>query len=187
VPNPIGSLDLCDLLAALDWREYLEPYLRDHNKGTVLEYQAGIIDLRGVTEDAWMTDPGWTIARGLIFLRLPYPLLVRQLAGQGVENWPLIRELDMPIFTQHFPEQGIPQSEVFFSLGGPWPAAYFNATSHVVRMSPYLAYACQESLKSGNDPVMVRADKGLAALSIGDKDFEEWLREYRQKEAASDS
>jgi hypothetical protein len=125
-----------------------------------------------------MTDPGWTVARGLIFLRLPYPLLVRQLVGQGVDGWPLIRELDLPIFTQHTPEQGVPQSEIFFSLGGPWPGIYFNRTSHAVRMSPYLAHACQESLKLGDDPVMMRADRGLASLSVGDDDFVEWLQKH---------
>jgi hypothetical protein len=96
-----SSLDLCDALATLEWVEFLEPHLRSDSKGTVFENQAGFIDLRGVTEDEWLTDPGWTVARGLIFLRTPYPILVRQLADQGVENWPFIRELDLPIFTQH--------------------------------------------------------------------------------------
>lgn len=162
-----GGLDLCDLLAALDWREHLEHHLRMSTEGTAFEYQAGIIDLRGVTEAEWMTSPGWTVARGLIFLRLPYPLLVRQLAGQGVDGWPLIRELDLPIFTQHAPQQRLPQSEVFFSLGGPWPAVYFGAVSDAVQLSPYLVYACRESLKEGPDPVMVRFEKPLASFPLG--------------------
>ncbi|HET7230226.1 MAG TPA: hypothetical protein VFJ16_09500 [Longimicrobium sp.] len=176
------GLEPGDLLAALDWRDYLEPFLRGYAEGSRYENQAAFLDLRGVTEDEWMTDPGWTVARGLIFLRLTYPLLVRQLAGQRADEWPLIRELDIPVFTQHLPEQGIPQSEVFFSLGGPWPVAYLNANSDYVSISPYLAYACEETLKLGSDPVMIRADKGLSALSLPGQGLEEWLREYNRKQ-----
>jgi hypothetical protein len=161
-PDPKGSgLNICDLLAALEWRDYLEGLLRDHNKGTVFKNQA--------------------VARGLLLLRLPYPLLVRQIADQGVESWPLIREVDSPIYTQHHPDQVVPQNEVFFSLGGRWPAVYFNAVCHAVEMAPYLAYACQESLKQGDDPVVMRAERGLSSLSIGDLDFVEWLRKYEEK------
>ena len=169
------------LLAALEWRDHLEPLLCGHNKGTAFENQAAFIDLRGVTEQQWMTDPGWTVARALVSLRLPYPLLVRQIADQGVESWPLICAVDAPIFTQHHPDQVVPQSEVFFSLGGPWPAVYFRAACHPLEMSPYLALACREFLKQGDDPVMMRADRGLSSLSIGDMDFPEWLGKYQEK------
>lgn len=183
MPDPRGSgLNICDLLAALEWRDYLERLLRGHNKGTVFENQAGFIDLRGVTEQQWMTDPGWTVARALVLLRLPYPLLMRQIADQGVESWPLIRDVDAPIFTQHHPDQLVPQSDVFFSLGGPWPAVYFKTACQALEISRYLALACQESLKEGDDPVVMRPDRGLSSLSIGDsEDFPEWLRKYEEK------
>jgi hypothetical protein len=183
VPVSKDGLDICDLLAALEWRDCLEGLLRGHNKGTVFENQAGFIDLRGVTQQQWMTDPGWTVARALVMLRLPYPLLIRQIADQGVESWPSIRQVDAPIFTQHHPDQVVPQSEVFFSLGGPWPAVYFKTACDALEMSPYLALACQESLKQGDDPVMMRPERGLSSLSIGGgSDFPEWLRKHQEEQ-----
>lgn|GEM_PF-2456109 len=179
-----GDLNLCDMLAALDWRENLEPHLRQHNEGNWLEFQAGIIDLRNTNEAEWINDPGWTIARGLIFLRLPYPLNIRQRAGQDVDKWPYLRDVDIPIFTEHLPDQRLPQSEVFFSLGGPWPAVYHHAIADFVELAPHLAFACRESLKFGTDPVMVRADAGLSALSVGGgPSFEEWLQQKREAQS----
>lgn len=172
--------NLCDVLAALDWREHLEPYLRAHNKGTSFEFQAGVIDLRNTNEDEWANDPGWAVARGLIFLRLPYPLNIRQRAGQDVDKWPYLRDVDIPIFTQHLPDQRLPQSEVFFSLGGPWPALYCYAVRELVDIIPVLMAACLKTMKGWTgpvDPVMMRADGGLSAMSIGGgSHLEDWLR-----------
>ena len=183
IPDPTGTdLDICDLLAALDWRDYLERYLIGHNQNSIYENQAAFIDLRGVTIEEWTHHPGWTVARGIIYLRLPYPLLIRQLADQGVEDWPMIRDLDLPIFTQHSPDQLVPQSEVFFLLGGPWPAAYFNAITSTLTVHPYLHQACYLASQEGDDPVYMRADKGTAALSLpGGPSFNEWLRDYKNK------
>jgi hypothetical protein len=172
------ELNPCDFCAALEWREHLEPYLRKHDSGTVLENQAAIIDLRDSNADEWQNHPGWTVARGLLFLRLPYPILVRQRVGQNAEKWPLFREIDPPIFTEHLPDQRLPQSEVFFSLGGSWPGLFAEALSEFVELEPSLAKACRETLSFGPDPVMLRADGGLPALSIEGHSFEEWLRRY---------
>jgi hypothetical protein len=161
--SDLGPSDLC---AALQWREHLEPYLRQHTAGTIWENQAAIIDVRETNPDEWATHPGWTVARGLVFLRLPYPILIRQRADQHAENWPLLRELDIPMFTEHLPDQRLPQSEVFFSLGGSWPGLFAEAIHSFVELGPQLADACRATLVHGPDPVMIRADGGLSALSI---------------------
>jgi hypothetical protein len=175
-----ADLNLCDVLAALDWREHLEPHLRAQNKGTCFEFQAGVIDLRNTNEAEWANDPGWAVARGLIFLRLPYPLNIRQRAGQDVDKWPHLRDVDIPIFTEHLPDQRLPLSEVFFSLGGPWPALYCYAVRELVDIVPVLMAACLETMKGRTgpvDPVLMRADGGLSAMSIdGGSDLEDWLR-----------
>jgi len=165
-----GDVDACDVLAALDWREFLEGYLRTHNTSGIYENQTGFIDLRGVSLEQWRGDPGWTVARGLLQLRLPYPLLLRQLADQGVENWPGPREKDAPIYTQHLEHQHVPQSEVFFTLQGAWPGIYYRSICAQIELCPELAWACEESLKTGPDPVYMRFDRR-------DEDFDRWMRE----------
>jgi hypothetical protein len=174
------DLDVCDLFAALDWRDVLEGYLRRHNNNGMFENQAGFIDLRGATLDEWRGDLGWTVARGLLYLRLPYPLLIRQLADQGVENWPGPCAIDSPIYTEHLEGQSVPQSEVFFSLQGAWPAFYHQAVSGEVELCPELAYACSNSRKAGADPVFVRYERR-------DESFESWLREKKAEEQSSNS
>ena len=161
--SDLGPSDLC---AALEWREHLEPYLRKHTTGTIYENQAAIIDVRETNADEWTTDPGWSVARGLIFLRLPYPILIRQRAGQHAEKWPLLRELDIPMFTEHLPDQRLPLSEVFYSLGGSWPGLFAQAMSSFVELDTRLSDACRATLVHGPDPVVIRADGGLSALSI---------------------
>jgi hypothetical protein len=181
-----SDLSLCDFLAVLEWREHLELYLREHEKGSLLENQAAIIDLRDTNEGEWRTDPGWSVVRGLISLRLPYPIVVRQRAGQNADKWSLFRDLDIPMFTEHLPDQRMPQSEVFFSLGGSWPGLFANAVSNLVQLDPVLAKACNETLSFGPDPVMVRADGGLSTLSSQGHDFEQWLDDYTARVSQTD-
>lgn len=187
LPNlQITELDPCDFCAAIEWREHLEPHLRKHDAGTVLENQPAVIDLRDTNADEWRSHAGWTVARGLIALRPPYPVVVRQRAGQEVERWPLFREIDIPIFTEHLPDQRLPQGEVFFSLGGSWPGLFAEALGAFIELEPSLAKACRETLGFGPDPVMMRADGGLSSLSLDhDHDFEEWLRNFGKAERDS--
>jgi hypothetical protein len=182
------ELNPCDLCAALEWRAHLEPYLRKHNAGTMLENQAAIIDLRDTNVEEWRSHPGWTVARGLISLRLPFPIIVRQRAGQNAEKWPLFTDIDVPIFTEHLPDQRLPQGEVFFSLGGSWPGLFAEALGEFIELEPSLAKACHETLLFGPDPVMMRADGGLSSLSVSeDHDFEEWLRNYGESDPDAQS
>ncbi len=177
-----AELSPCDFYAALQWHEHLQHYLREHEAGTIWENQAAIIDLRDTNADEWRTHPGWTVARGLIFLRLPYPIIVRQRAGQNTETWPLLRDLDIPMFTEHLPGQRLPQNDVFFLLGGSWPGVFADAVKDFVTLESSLEERCRATMRFGPDPVMMRADGGLSTLSVEGSDFVEWLRKQAENE-----
>ena len=133
-------------------------------------------------------DPGWSFARGLVKMRRPYPLIVRQTTDQNADTWPILRDEDLPIFTEHLPEQRLPFAEVFFFLIPPWQAAYYNEVFDYVEVGPDLTAACGETLKAGSDPVGVRADGGLDTLTaIPDMRFSEWLQEHRDKKRQNSS
>lgn len=129
-----GRPSLGDVLAAIEWRETLVPLLADANLGDMT-----LIDLRGLSREAWEGQPALSLSRGISALRLPpRPVWFLQRAGQNVDRWGLPE--DHPIFTEHVEHQF---AWMVFEgrLAPDWPAAYAERCGF--RLSDALLARCQ--------------------------------------------
>jgi hypothetical protein len=93
-----GSPSLADVLVAVEFLRTRWPVLVDQGYGRFLA-----LNLRGLTQDVWASDPRLSLHRGLLALRTPVPVWLLQLGGQDVSQWDLPG--DPPILTEHLERQ----------------------------------------------------------------------------------
>jgi hypothetical protein len=91
-----GSPQLRDVLVALEWLRVEYPQFVERGRGDFLA-----INCQRLTQETWGQAEEVSLHRGLAAMRarLRVPMWIIQLAGQGVDGWPLIGEV--PIFTEH--------------------------------------------------------------------------------------
>jgi hypothetical protein len=95
-----GQIDPVDILAAAEWTRTLRGWFSYR-----LRSDFTLIDCRGVDERGWVEDPRLCIMRATALMTNPSPVWILQDAGQEVDCWKFVNELDKPIFTLHFPNQ----------------------------------------------------------------------------------
>lgn len=131
-----GSPSLDDVLAALEWCTTLLPILEEGNFGDMT-----LIDLRGQEREHWLSDPRFSLARGILALRAPpRPVWLIQLAGQRADDWGL--PYDRPVFTQYTAKQF---AWMMFegSLAPDWPDAWADRCG--LEIAPSLLRKCRET------------------------------------------
>ena len=87
-----------DILVAFEWYRTEWPVLLEQDHGDRI-----LLNCQRMTLESWQTDVQLSLLRGLAAMRAPGPLWFLQLAGQEVENWPLVGE--RPIFSEHHSSQ----------------------------------------------------------------------------------
>jgi hypothetical protein len=98
---------LRDIVVAIEWLHTTWPVMVDQKRGDLLA-----INCQTLTAELWSTKEEVSLHRGLACIRTPGPLWFLQLAGQEVENWPLVGE--RPIFTEHTKDQFAWMMEAWF-------------------------------------------------------------------------
>ena len=93
-----GMPRLEDVLVAFEWYRVVWPVMVEQGRGDFL-----VINCQRWTAEQWMTHERLSLFRGLAAMRAPVPMWFLQLAGQDVENWPLVG--NRPIFTEHVSSQ----------------------------------------------------------------------------------
>jgi hypothetical protein len=133
-----GRPAIGDVLVALEWRMVLLPLLEQSNIGDMI-----LIDLRGLSQETWVTDSRLSLARGIAALRAPpRPVWFIQLAGQRCDDWELVH--DRPIFTQHTVKQFAWMLEGLLSPD--WPDAYADRCGLLV--STELLQKCRDTRRA---------------------------------------
>ena len=93
-----GMPRLEDVLVAFEWYRVVWPVMVEQGRGDFL-----VINCQRWTAEQWITHERLSLFRGLAAMRAPVPMWFLQLAGQDVENWPLVG--NRPIFTEHVSSQ----------------------------------------------------------------------------------
>jgi hypothetical protein len=131
-----GFPALADVLAALEWRATLLPWLEEGSLGDMI-----LIDLRGVDQAVWESHPDFSLARGLAVMRAPpRPIWLMQSAGQRVDDWGLPH--DRPIFTEHSEHQ-FAWMTFQGHLAPSWPAGYADRCG--LQLSAELLRRCRQT------------------------------------------
>jgi hypothetical protein len=101
-----GSVALEDVLVAIEFLRTRWCTLVDQRYGRFLA-----LNLRELSQEVWASHPGLSLQRGIAAIRMPVPVWVLQLAGQGVSSWALPG--DPPILTEHLEGQFAWMAEIY--------------------------------------------------------------------------
>ena len=127
-----GMPRLEDVLVALEWYRVVWPVMVEQGSGDFL-----VINCQRWTAEQWISDERLSLIRGLAAMRSPVPMWFLQLAGQEVENWPMVG--NRPIFTEHVSSQFAWMMEI--SLG-PEEAQERYPSDSGLKFSDELAAMC---------------------------------------------
>jgi hypothetical protein len=95
-----GQFDPVGVMAAAEWTRTLRGWFTYR-----LRQDQMLIDCRGLDVSSWGNDPRSCLLRATVQLNNVSPVWILQDAGQEVDHWKFVSELDKPIFTLHFPDQ----------------------------------------------------------------------------------
>jgi hypothetical protein len=118
IPDMRGiACDGVDVLAALEWNREIRRWF-----GERWVSDRVVVDCRNLDADAWTSERGHAIKRGMLDLRTNTLVFVVQRADQTVDRWRGIADREAPILTQHVSDQ---LNWLAHALTAPtWLAAY---------------------------------------------------------------